>query len=465
MKKIFISDVTLAKTIKGGLSSFTFKEKTNIAKSLDMLGVDSIELSPLRKDSREDEISAKTLAQIIKNCCVKIPAGTCEEEIARAYNCVKYALDPCLQIVLPTSVMQMEYKYHIKPDVLLNMAKDLCEKARKLCEKVEFVAKDASRTDIEFLAKVCKAACESGACSVTLCDDAGVMLPRDFAAMTEKIKAECKGAFIFAETSDAISMAAACALSAIGVGADGVKTSVFPYDGLSLDTFANILHVKGTELCLSTRLDITAANKVCSDIVRKAGVSAQAAQENAENPGANVKLNKDSTIEEVSALAASLGYELPQEDLGKVYNEFLRVSGKKEYLGARELDAIIASSAMQVPSAYHIESYVLNSGNIINATANIVLVRDGEKLRGMSTGDGPIDAAFHAIEQIIGHHYELDDFQIQAVTEGREAVGSAVIKLRSGGKLYSGNGISTDIVGASIRAYINALNKIVYGEN
>ena len=94
--------------------------------------------------------------------------------------------------------------------------------------------------------------------------------------------------------------------------------------------------------------------------------------------------------------------------------------------------------------------------------ANITLERDGKKLQGVSMGDGPVDAAFLAIEQIIGHHYELADFQIQTVTEGREAMGSALVKLRAGGKLYSGNGISTDIIGACIRAYISALNKIVY---
>jgi 2-isopropylmalate synthase len=98
----------------------------------------------------------------------------------------------------------------------------------------------------------------------------------------------------------------------------------------------------------------------------------------------------------------------------------------------------------------------------MTATANLILIKDGKELTGVSTGDGPIDAAFHAIEQIIGHHYELDDFNVQAVTKGREAVGSAVIRLRANGKLYSGNGVSTDIVGACIRAYINALNKIVY---
>ena len=105
---------------------------------------------------------------------------------------------------------------------------------------------------------------------------------------------------------------------------------------------------------------------------------------------------------------------------------------------------------------------MVNSGNILTATAHVVLEKDGQRLSGVSVGDGPIDAAFHAIEQIIGHHYELDDFQIQSVTKGREAVGSSLIRLRAGGMLYSGNGVSTDIIGACVRAYINALNKIVY---
>ncbi len=175
-----------------------------------------------------------------------------------------------------------------------------------------------------------------------------------------------------------------------------------------------------------------------------------------------VQLTVHSTLSEVSQAVSALGYELGDADCGKVYEEAKRVMSRKGSIGAKELEAVIATAAMQVPSTYHIESYVINSGNIITATANIVLNKDGERLTGISTGDGPINAAFLAIEQIIGHHYELDDFQIQAVTEGHEAVGSAVVKLREGGVLYSGNGISTDIVGASIRAYINALNKIVY---
>ena len=108
---------------------------------------------------------------------------------------------------------------------------------------------------------------------------------------------------------------------------------------------------------------------------------------------------------------------------------------------------------------------MINSGNVITATANVLLTRDGVDVRGVGIGDGPIDAAFSAIEQIVGHRYELDDFQIQTVAEGRDAMGSALVKIRADGKVCSGNGISTDIIGASIRAYISALNKIVYEEN
>ena len=163
-------------------------------------------------------------------------------------------------------------------------------------------------------------------------------------------------------------------------------------------------------------------------------------------------------------VVARLGYDLSEEDASKVFDAFQAIASRKEKVSAREVDAIVASAAMQVPPTYILESYVVTSGNTISATAHMKLKREDTVLEGVCLGDGPIDAAFLAVERITGQHYELDDFQIQAVTEGREAMGQTVVKLRSGGKLYSGRGISTDIVGASIQAYINALNKIVYEE-
>ena len=130
----------------------------------------------------------------------------------------------------------------------------------------------------------------------------------------------------------------------------------------------------------------------------------------------------------------------------------------------KELEAIVATEAMQVPPAYTDVQYVINTGSAIGAMSHMKLSFHGKQLEGISTGDGAIDAAFNSIERATGRHFELDDFQIQSVTEGREAMGETLIRLRSDGKLYSGKGISTDIVGAGIMAYINALNKIIYEE-
>ena len=155
---------------------------------------------------------------------------------------------------------------------------------------------------------------------------------------------------------------------------------------------------------------------------------------------------------------------MSEKDLGIILSETHKVCASKGVVGAKEFEAIIASFAMQTPSTYHLENYLLSSSDITGSMARVTLTKDNEEIVGVGTGNGPVDSAFLAIEQCVGHHYELDSFEIDAVTEGKEALGSAIVKLRNQGKLFSGNGVSTDIIGASIRAYLNALNKIVFEE-
>ena len=175
-------------------------------------------------------------------------------------------------------------------------------------------------------------------------------------------------------------------------------------------------------------------------------------------------LDSDSTIKDVLKSAVALGYDLSEYDAGKVITALKKVCEKKGAIGAREFEALIASNAMQAPSTYHFESYTTTCSNVTRSMSQVILKVNGEIICGVSAGNGPIDSAFRAIEQCLGHHYELDDYQVQSVTEGKEALGSVVVRLRYNGKLYSGNGTSTDIVAASIRAYVNALNKIVAEE-
>ena len=157
--------------------------------------------------------------------------------------------------------------------------------------------------------------------------------------------------------------------------------------------------------------------------------------------------------------ARDYGFGRPDQYLNRFYEQDLK-SGKT----SEELEAIIAAEAMQVPPAYHDILYTISTGNQIGAMAHMKLKFHDQEIEGTASGDGAIDASFNSIEQATGRHFELDDFQIQSVTQGREAMGETIVRLRWEGKLYSGRGISTDIVGAGIMAYINAVNKIVYEE-
>lgn len=455
MKNVIISDVTFkvyAEELKKDLS---FREKLTIAKNLEKIGVDVIEL-PACHNKKEDTVVNRTISESVEDITVAVDCGTTQEEIAFAFESIKNAKNKRLQVVLPVSVVQMEYLYHIKPQNLNAKIEQAVKTAKRFAE-VEFVAKDVTRADKEFALSAIKTAIDSGAKIITLSDDLGEGFKEVFNDLIKEIK-KIGDVKVFVCPSNKIKMSPSIAVESVAVGADGVKTSTVG-EFLPLTVFADIIRFKGETLGVKTNIDYTVVKETVNEILspckkdlEKAGFS----------KSANIGL--DVTLKDMGDISKNLGYELTTEDLGKVYEEFKRVCSKKGEIGERELEAIIASTAMQVPSTYHLVSYVVNSGNIISATANVILEKEGVQTAGVSTGDGPIDASFQAIEQIIGHHYELDDLNVQAVTKGREAVGSAIVRLRANGKLYSGNGVSTDIVGACIRAYVNALNKIVYNQ-
>lgn len=457
MKKITVSDITL-KVIEEQDSALTFREKLAIAEKLDSANVDAIEL-PVLKNSKENEVIYRTIAASVKNATVKIPVGDSAEGVKTAAACVGKAAKSCLQVVMPVSTAMMEYFYHLKAPAMQNKIEELVKAAREYCDCVEVVLLDAFRAEEGFAGACVKTAFAAGAFAVTLSDDAGEAFPENYADLVKKIKAECD-IKVYVQPSDALKLAAAAAIEAVKAGADGIKTSACG-DYLSLSVFSDVVRVKKYDLNADCKVDVTnvksivsAINNVVSDV-----------EEVVKETNLQGTIDSTATMKEVVAVVKQLGYELSDSDMGKVYEEFKKLTSKKDAIDAKEIEAVIASTAMQVPSTYHLVNYVVNSGNTIPATANVTLEKSGEKFTGVSTGDGPIDAAFNAIEQIIGHHYELDDFQVHAVTKGRGAVGSSLIRLRADGKLYPGNGVSTDIIGACIRAYINALNKIVYEEN
>lgn len=461
MKKVNITDITLKKIAQEREVALLFREKTAIAACADSLGADAVELAPI-KNVREDKIIYKTISQNIAGASVAIPVGFTSETVENAWECIKEAKKPRLQVELPVSTVQMEYIYHVKADKMIVKVEELITEAKKYCEDVEFAALDATRADDGFLIKAAVAAEKSGATLVTICDDAGISLADEFADLVKKVKAAVKIP-VYVQVSDKIGMAVATAVASIGAGADGLKCSMVSGEALSTGEISDAITARGETIGVETNLKNTRIHASIDNLLEN--ISHQAYEsETAVSEKKKILLDSDSSISQVSQAAQVLGYDLSDEDCGNVFKALMQVCEKKGALGAKEFEALIASSAMQAPSTYHLECYTTNCGNLTSSMSQVTLKRGDEILSGVSTGDGPIDSVFRAIEQCIGFHYELDDFQVQAVTEGKEALGSALVRLRNNGKLYSGNGISTDIVAASIRAYINALNKIVFEE-
>ncbi len=460
MRKINVADITLKKLSEDRAVSLLFREKSAIANCADQLGADAIEL-PAVKNVREDSIIYKTIAKNVQNAILAIPVGFSVEGVAAAWECVKDAKKPRLQVELPISTIQMEYTYHVKQSKMLEVIAELTRAAKALGAEVEFSALDATRADEDFLVLAVKEAVANGADLVTVCDNAGASTP----AAIAKMVASVKGATlvpVYVQLSDRISMAVASAFAAIEAGADGLKCAMAGKDALLAGEISDAMSTCGSEIGAEITINKTKIHSGISDML--SSISREAYEGEAVSDKKNILLDSDSTLSQVTEAAALLGYELSESDAGNVYKALIQVCEKKGAIGAREFEALVASSAMQAPSTYHFESYTTTSSNASSSMSQVTLKRGGEVICGVSAGEGPIDSAFRAIEQCIGHHYELDDYQVQSVTEGKEALGSALVRLREGGKLYSGNGTSTDIIAASIRAYINALNKIVFEE-
>ena len=467
MNKVRISDMTMK---QGGKElSLSFKEKIELGKLLDKLGVSVIELEGIQ-NARIDALRIKSIAMAVKDSIVAVPVQLSEESVAAAWNAVSQAKHPRLQVCAPVSSVQMEYLFHKKPDAMKAAICETISRCCQVCRDVEFVADDATRSDPAFLYDVVAAAIASGAKTITVCDTAGAMLPDEFAAFIagiyENIPA-LQEVTLGVACSDGLSMADSCAIAAVRAGAREIKAAAYRLDAVSLPNVAKVLSAKGDAFGVTCAVRTTQMGRITDQIawMCQTGRSKNSPFDSGvQEDDGSVYLTAHDDLAAVLKAAQHLGYDLSEEDGAKVYEAFKAIAQKKEKVSIKELDAIVASAAMQVPPTYQLDTYVITAGNTISSTAHLKIAKSGNMLEGVSVGDGPIDAAFLAIERITGQHYELDDFQIQAVTEGREAMGQTVVKLRASGKVYSGRGISTDIVGASIRAYINALNKIVYEE-
>ena len=467
MNQIRISDVTMKQT--GKEFSLSFKEKLEIPKLLDRLNVDVIELEGITQP-KIDALRIKSVASTVKNSIIAVPVALCTESVDATWNALKEAKHPRLQVFASVSPVQMEYLFHKKPAAMLKAIEETISACSSKTEDVEFIADDATRSDSAFLYQAIKTAIAAGAKTITVCDATGAILPDEFGTFLDSLYenvSELKDIVLGISCSNELAMADACAIASIKHGVGEIKAAAYPINQISLPHVSRLLATKGESFGVNCTVRTVEMKRIIKQIdwMCQTSRSKNSPFDNGvQDDVDDMTLTSHDNMSTVIKAVEKLGYDLSEEDGAQVWEAFQKIAERKDVISLKELDTIVASAAMQVPATYILNSYNITASNTSSSMAYMKLEKNGQMLEGIALGDGPVDAAFLALENILGCHYELDDFQIRSVTEGREAMGEAVVKLCSNGKLYSGRGTSTDIVGSSIQAYISALNKIVYEE-
>ncbi len=496
-KRIKIFDTTLRDGEQSPGCSMNLPEKLEMARQLDRLGVDIIEAG-FAIASPEDFKSVQAIASIIKDAKVISLARALKKDIDRAYEAVKGAAHPAIHVFLATSDVHMEYKLRMTREQVLAQTREMVAYAKSLCEHVEFSAEDASRSDRAFLAEVFSTAVEAGATVLNAPDTVGYVTPQEMFDMISYLKQNVRGVEnvdISTHCHNDLGLAVANSMAAIAAGATQVECTV---NGIgeragnaSLEEIVMGIKTRrdfyGVDCGIDTR-QIYRTSKLLSSITgvpiapNKAIVGANAfahesgvhqhgmmANRNTyeimtpESVGiaqTTMVLGKHSGKHAFSERIRELGFEVEGEELEKAFARFKEVADKKKTVTDKDILALIRTQKTVMMPVYELKSFVINAGTDISATATVKLEKDGEVMEAVATGSGPIDAAFSAMDHIIQSGAELETYSIQAVTEGEDALGEVTVRLRHDGQTISGRGVSTDILEASIRAYINGMNKI-----
>lgn len=499
MNKIKIFDTTLRDGEQSPGCSMDLSEKIEMARQLERLGVDVIEAG-FATASPMDFKSVQTIAETVTNCKVASLARCTKGDIDSAWNAVKTARSPRIHVFLATSDIHMEYKLKMTREQVLATISEMVAYARARCDDIEFSAEDASRSDPEFLAQCYSAAIAAGATVINVPDTVGYSTPQEMADLISYLRRNVTGierADISVHCHDDLGMAVANSLACVRAGATQVECTV---NGIgeragnaSLEEVAMALKTRRefyqaeTDIC--TR-QIYKSCKLLSSItgvpippskaivgtnafahesgIHQHGVIANARTYEIMNstdvgvPQNTMVLGKHSGKHALREKLCSMGYELSDKELEKVFARFKDLADKKKNITGSDLEALVLNrSRLEVPSL-QLRGHVINAGDGVPNTSCVKLDRNGQELQEVAIGSGPLDASFKAINRMLGLNVRLNSFSLNAVTDGEDAIGEAVVKVSVGdGATYTGTGLSTDIIESSIRAYLNGVNKII----
>jgi 2-isopropylmalate synthase len=394
----------------------------------------------------------------------------------------------------------MQYKLKMTPEQVVESTAAMVKYAKKYLSDVEFSAEDACRSDPDFLVKVFEAAIANGATTINIPDTVGYITPSEIFDIVTYVKNHTAGiekVDISVHCHDDLGMGVANSLSAVRAGATQVECTI---NGIgeragnaALEEIVMAIATRGRFFDADTRIDtrqiyrtsrllqaiigvqmppnkaIIGANAFAHEAgIHQHGVLAERSTYEIMTPASVgipqnlMVLGKHSGKHAFDTRLKDLGYDLSPERLNEAFENFKRAADKKKVISDRDLEAIIGGrSETEVPGRYSLDNFVINSGNTISSTARITLTTCGEQVENVACGDGPVDAAFKAINIIAGKDYKLEDYSLRAVTEGEDALGEAIVKISDDGECVTGRGVSTDVIEASIKAYLSGVNKLL----
>ena len=498
-EKIFIFDTTLRDGEQSPGASMNLEEKVQIAEVLEDMKVDIIEAGfPIA--SNGDFEAVVEVSKNIKDSTIAGLARANLNDIERAWEAVKYAKSPRIHTFIATSPLHMKYKLKKSEDEVLEAIKRTVVYARNLCSNIEWSCEDGGRSNLDFLYKCIELAINCGATTINIPDTVGYTLPEEFGKIFRQVKNNVPNidkAILSTHTHNDLGLATANNIAAIKEGARQVECTI---NGMgeragnsALEEIVMTLRVKKDLMPFHTEIkteSIIKASRLVSSITgfavqpNKAVVGANAFAHEAgihqdgmlkhagtyeimtpESVGllkSSLVLGKHSGKHAFSEKLKELGYELGNNALMELFGRFKDLADKKKEIFDEDLLALVGDRAASYNEHIKFVSLVVNAGSLEKHEAKLQILIDDENKNTTSLGNGPVDATFNAIKNITNTNFRLKLYQVHAITAGTDAQGEVTVRLEDEQMSSQAKGSDPDIIVASAKAYINALNRLIF---
>ena len=502
--RIIIFDTTLRDGEQSAGIGMTGDEKLEIARQLTRLRVDVIEAG-FAASSPGDFEAVKAIAHGVKGPIIASLARAHPVDVDQAWEALKGGENPRIHVFLSSSDIHMMHQLHKNREEVMDMAVSMVARAKKYCGDVEFSPMDATRTNPEYLYQLLEAVIEAGATTVNIADTVGYAIPSHFAQLLRDIQEHVPNihrAIISVHCHNDLGLSVSNSLAAIQAGARQVEGCI---NGIgeragnaSLEEIIMALHTRKDLFNVSTDVDTTQIYPTSRLVSRITGMPIQPNKsivgENAFRhasgihqdgilkerttyelmdpvsigwPGNVLVLGKLSGRAGLRSRLEALGYVLSREELDQVFEAFKALADKKQEVTDRDLEALMVEEkrVLTEPITYNLDHIQFSGGDQDIATATVRIIGPGQQVYSdAATGNGPVDAVCKAIERATAVSARMVDFNVHSVTEGLDSIGEVVIRVDQEGKVFVGRGASTDIIIASAKAYLSAVNRLIAQE-